>query len=80
MQIKNDSDNKGPQDRPFKKRNIERDRGCIIALGTLWSIDRDTMVYDQIVEALGPDDLIVQARKDGNMRWSGLSDYLRRNK
>lgn len=61
-------------------RRVERDRGSIIALGTLWAIDKDTVVYDHVVDALGPDDLIDQARKDGNMRWSGLSDYIRRHK
>lgn len=60
--------------------NIERTRGAICALGTLWAIQRDTVVFDEVVEALGPDDLVKQARKDGNMRWSGLSDYLIRNK
>ena len=58
----------------------ENSRGAICALGTLWAIERNTVVYDEVVRALGPDDLIKQARKDGNMRWSGLSDYLKRER
>lgn len=58
----------------------ENARGSICALGTLWAIERNTVVYDEVVEALGPLELIIQARKDGTMRWSGLSDYLKRKK
>lgn len=58
----------------------ENARGAICAIGTLWAIERNTVVYDEVVSALGPDDLVKQARKDGTMRWSGLSGYLKRKK
>jgi len=55
-------------------------RGAICTLGVLWDYDDDTVVYDQIIENYDQDKLIEVARKDGNMRRSGLSKYLERKK
>ena len=53
-------------------------RGYTAALGALAPWEEDT-VFDAVVNACGaPEALIVQARKDGAMRWSGLSGYVRR--
>jgi hypothetical protein len=55
-------------------------RGAVCTLGVLWDYSDDTVVYDQIIENYNPDELIEVARKDGNMRQSGLSGYLKRQK
>ena len=61
-----------PEDRAWN-------RGAICVLASLWSVDRDTVVYDEIMNNL-PDDVIETARRDGTLRWSGLSAYLKRKK
>ena len=55
-------------------------RGYTAALASFSQWGEDT-IYDEAVEASGePDELIRQARKDGAMRWSGLSGYVKRQK
>ena len=52
-------------------------RGYTVALATLSQFDQDT-IYDAVVAGGEPDAMIRQARRDGAMRWSGLSGYVRR--
>ena len=53
-------------------------RGYTAALAALAPYGEDT-IFDEVVDAFGaPEVLIKQARKDGAMRWSGLSGYVRR--
>ena len=55
-------------------------RGYTAALAALSPAGEDT-IFDEVVDASGePDALIDRARKDGAMRWSGLSGYVRREK
>ena len=50
----------------------------ICALAALASYDEDT-IFDYVVENSGDvSALIKRARKDGAMKWSGLSGYVRR--
>lgn len=53
-------------------------RGYIAALAALAQFEEDTM-YDEVVDAAGGG-LVEQARKDGAMRWSGLTGYVRRQR
>lgn len=52
-------------------------RGYTVALATLAQFGQDT-IYDAVVAQGEPDAMIVQARRDGAMRWSGLTGYVRR--
>jgi hypothetical protein len=52
-------------------------RGFTVALASLAPFGQDT-IYDEVVSSGDPEALIRQARKDGAMRWSGLSGYVRR--
>ncbi len=55
-------------------------RGYTVALAGLriWGVGT---IYDGVVEeSQVEEELIAQARKDGAMRWSGLSGYVRRRK
>ncbi len=52
-------------------------RGYIVALATLAPFGADT-IYDAVVEAGEPEAMIRQARRDGAMRWSGLTGSVRR--
>jgi len=52
-------------------------RGFIAALAPLAPFEEDT-IYDEVVNTVDEAELIQQARKDGAMRWSGLSRYVRR--
>ncbi len=55
-------------------------RGYTVALAALAPAGEDTL-YDGVVEeSQVEEELIAQARKDGAMRWSGLSGYVRRRK
>ena len=55
-------------------------RGFTVALASLHIWDLGT-IYDGVVDESGEADaLIRQARKDGAMRWSGLSGFVRRRK
>jgi len=68
------------QESPIKKREDRSwNRGAICVLAGLWSVDRDTVVYDEILAGLPPD-IINTARRDGTLGWSGLSAYLKRKK
>lgn len=40
--------------------------------------DRNTVLFDEIVSACGGKQLVEEARRSGQMRISGMSDYLRR--
>lgn len=53
--------------------------GVICALAVLDSHGQDT-IYDEIVDSIGNEELIFLARKDGSMKWSGLSRCFRRNR
>ena len=54
-------------------------RGYTVALAALSQFGEDT-IYDAVVVQGEPDAMIRQARRDGAMRWSGLSGYVRRNR
>ena len=54
-------------------------RGYTVALAALSHFGEDT-IFDAVVTQGEPDALIRQARRDGAMRWSGLSGYVRRTK
>lgn len=54
-------------------------RGYTVALATLVQFGQDT-IYDAVVEQGEPEAMIRQARRDGAMRWSGLTGYVRRTK
>lgn len=54
-------------------------RGYTSALAALAQFGQDT-IYDEVVEAGEPDPMIRQGRRDGAMRWSGLSGYVRRQR
>ncbi len=55
-------------------------RGFTVALAVLCGYGEDT-IFDDVVENSGDvEALIKQARKDGAMRWSGLSGYVRRRR
>lgn len=50
-----------------------------MALAVLAQFGEDT-IYDEVVSSGEPEAVVSQARKDGAMRWSGLSGYVRREK
>ena len=55
-------------------------RGYIAALAALAQYGQDT-IYDDVVVCSGePEALMLQARRDGAMRWSGLSGFLKRDR
>ena len=54
-------------------------RGYTVALAALAQFDQST-IYDAVVDGGEPEAIIRQARRDGAMRWSGLSGYVRRTK
>ena len=52
--------------------------GYICALAPLAQYGQDT-IFDEVVDSFGEAEaLIKRARRDGAMRWSGLSAYVRR--
>jgi hypothetical protein len=53
-------------------------RGFTVALASLTQFREDT-IYDEVVSSGEPEALIRLARRDGTLRWSGLSGYVRRN-
>ena len=52
-------------------------RGFIAALAPLAQFEEDT-IYDEVVCTVNEEELIQQARKDGAMKWSGLTEYRKR--
>ena len=48
--------------------------GVISALAVISNADERTL-FDEVVDATGEGELVEQARKDGAMKWSGLSKY-----
>ena len=48
--------------------------GVLTALSVVAQADQQT-VFDEIVKNVGADVLVKTARRDGCMRWSGLSRY-----
>lgn len=48
--------------------------GVLSALAVIANHDERTL-FDEIVAATGETELVRRARKDGAMRWSGLSKY-----
>ncbi|MBC8485727.1 MAG: hypothetical protein H8D45_06770 [Bacteroidetes bacterium] len=48
--------------------------GVLSALAVVVIFDEQT-IFDEIVKEVGEDELVKTARKDGAMRWSGLSKY-----
>ena len=54
-------------------------RGYTVALAALAQFDQST-IYDAVVNNGEPEAIIRLARRDGAMRWSGLSGYVRRTK
>ena len=53
--------------------------GIISALAVVNIYNLDTL-FDEIVGTTDLENLVKVARKNGHMRWSGLSEYLRRIK
>ena len=47
-------------------------RGMTAAIAVLWGHGAETYIED-ILATVNADELIAQARRDGAMRWSGLS-------
>lgn len=65
-------------------RRIDRDArqfylGVVAALAIMAIHGQDT-IYDEIVEEVGAEELIKVARRDGALKWSGLSGYLKRKR
>lgn len=54
-------------------------RGYTAALAALAPFGQDT-IYDAVVEEGELDMMLCQARRDGALRWSGLSGYIRRQR
>ena len=52
--------------------------GIIVALAAMEPHQQDT-IYDEVVNTVDLEELLLVARKHGHMRWSGLSRHLRRN-
>ena len=48
--------------------------GILTALSVIAQADERTL-FDEIVKVVGADELVKTARRDGCMRWSGLSRY-----
>ena len=48
--------------------------GVLSALAIIAVFD-EGVIFDEIVKAIGEADLVKVARRDGTMRWSGLSKY-----
>ena len=48
--------------------------GILTALSVVAQADQQT-VFDEIVKNVGADALVKTARRDGCMKWSGLSKY-----
>lgn len=42
--------------------------------------DCGSTIYEEILDACGKEQIIASARKDHEMRFTGLADYLRKNK
>lgn len=65
------------------RREKEREKknwrwGYICALAALNDYGEDT-IFDHLVDATGEAEALVKkARRDGAMKWSGLSGYVRR--
>jgi len=51
--------------------------GVACALAVVALHGEDT-IFDEIVKSVGEEKLISECRRRGVMRWSGLSDYVRR--
>ena len=56
------------------KEEVEFHRGMLAALAVVASFDEET-IYQAIVNTTDENLLIQIARRDGSMRWSGLSRY-----
>lgn len=54
-------------------------RGYTAALAALAQFRQDT-IYDEVVDSGEPHAMLIQARRDGALRWSGLSGYHRRRR
>lgn len=54
---------------------------CVGVLSALAQVKvaGETTLFDEIVSACGRKELLKTARLTGNMKWSGMSEYLRRN-
>ena len=48
--------------------------GILTALAVVAQADERTL-FDEIVKLVGADELVKTARRDGCMRWGGLSKY-----
>lgn len=53
--------------------------GIICALAVVVAHGSDT-IYDEIVATVDQDVLLYEARRSGNMRWSGLDKFMRRQR
>lgn len=53
-------------------------KGVICSLAVLAGRgDATSTAYNEIVDANGTEDIVKWARRDGAMRWSGLSDFVK---
>ena len=53
--------------------------GVHCALAVIRARGEDTL-FDEVLHSVGEKECIAEARRRGVMRWSGLSNYLRRKK
>jgi hypothetical protein len=61
-----------------QSRNAEFLRGATAVLAHMETAGEGcSTLYNEVVQFIGAASLIRQARRDGAMRWSGLSSYLR---
>ena len=62
-----------------KEKSNAFDGGIIAALGVLHQHDIPT-IYDEIVATTDEKSLIAFARRNGDLEWSGLADYIKRKR
>lgn len=58
----------------MNRNDFEFYRGMLAALAVVATFDKQ-VVFDEIVNTANVDELVQVARRDGIMRWSGLSKY-----
>ena len=61
------------------KTHVDFYHGVIVALAVVELHQQDVM-FDEIVGSVGSEKLLNVARRNGDMRWSGLSRYVKRCK
>jgi hypothetical protein len=72
-----------PDPKPYKPKRKPSDvgyhRGALVALAALHAWDGPSSVaYKEVLVMFDLNELLHVARREGQMRWSGLSEYVRR--